>query len=478
MEQSWLIWTISIAIGFPVIMIALGELTFFLEKNQHPLVELVKIFRTWVLPSLTAFFLLEKVFKLPEKTIFYQLVETFFWITLVYWGLTLFNTIVFQKARQGSWRAKVPKIFLDLSRTFLVLIGAAIVLSSVWDADLGGLLTALGVGSLVIGLALQDSLGNIFSGMALLFEQPLAIGDWVQVGDVDGQVKEITWRSVHICNRQQDLVIIPNSELAKGNFKNYSRPQSLHAVNVDIKFAVDAPPNKVIEMLKKTALETIGVLKEPSPKILLTSLDDYFLMYRTIFFVDNYPQGIESNHEFQLRVWYVSQRYNITMPFPTSIEYGAEIPVAENYLDKALEVLQKSSDWETIEREFLGKICQQSTVEYYAKQETILEKDTQIKGLFVIVEGQVSLLYHDDDYSHNCLVLGYLSPGEFFGGQAALMKEENSDLTVKALVDTKVLVIPQNILLSTIEQFPTLANKIGEVMELRRQQIKALKRYL
>jgi len=168
------------------------------------------------------------VLQLPRGETLVRLTETFLWITVIYWGLTLINVILFEGAEEGSWQSNVPKLFLDLSRTFLVLVGTAIVLSTVWNADLGGLLTALGVGSLVIGLALQDSLGNVFSGLTLLFEQPVSIGDWIEIGGIEGKVVEITWRSVHVMTLERDLVIVPNSELAGASLKNYNRPDSVH----------------------------------------------------------------------------------------------------------------------------------------------------------------------------------------------------------------------------------------------------------
>ena len=90
-----------------------------------------------------------------------------------------------------------------------------------WDADVGGLFTALGVGSIVIGLALQNAVGGVISGLLLLFEQPFKIGDWLDTGGVKGRVVEVNWRAVHI-DTGNGIQIVPNSTLSGASFTNLS----------------------------------------------------------------------------------------------------------------------------------------------------------------------------------------------------------------------------------------------------------------
>ena len=75
-------------------------------------------------------------------------------------------------------------------------MGAALVIAGVWDRDFGGFLATLGIGSIVLGLALQDTLGNVFSGIALLFERPFGVGDWIKVGDTIGEVLQIYLQTI------------------------------------------------------------------------------------------------------------------------------------------------------------------------------------------------------------------------------------------------------------------------------------------
>ncbi len=469
MQQHWLTWSLVLAIGFPLLMIFLGEITLKLERRKNPLTKLLAILRNLILPCTALFILLFQVLQLPREGIFVRASETLLWIALIYFSLTLINQILFEEAQQDTWRSQVPKLLLDLGRTFLVIVGTGIVLANVWDANVGRLLAALGLGSLILGLALQDSLGNIFSGITLLLEQPIKIGDWIELDNVQGQVREITWRSVHLYTLQKQLVIVPNSELAKGSFSNYSGVEPLHGVEVEIKFSCDDPPNIVIEVLKKIALETKGVLTEPPPKVLLTSLDDWFLMYKTVLFVKDYVQGVESQHEFRLRMWYASQRYGLTMPYPISIEYQSPPPTAKYSKQKTLEVLRQAPGWESVAPEVLPSIFEQSTVESYSKEEVIVKEGTPLRGLYIILEGEVALSFRDS-YGHQKNI-AHLFAGEVFGEKACLLSEQTSEITTTALADTQVLIVSIKVLHATMLRFPALTNKLGETMELRRRQV-------
>jgi small-conductance mechanosensitive channel len=472
-DGNLLTWVLTLAFGFPALLIILGEIIVKLRRRYPHIVALVQIFRNLVLPFLALFIIFQKILKLPQDSNFLKITETFLWITLIYWGLSLINTILFEEAQEGSWQSNIPKLFLDLSRTVLVLLGTAIVLCNVWDADLGGLLTALGVGSLVIGLALQDSLGNIFSGLTLLFEQPVEIGDWVQIGDLEGQVVEITWRSVHIMNLDKNLLIVPNSELAGGIIKNYDRPAGIQGVGIEISFSYDDPPLRVMEILKATALETDGVLADPPPSAWVTNYGDFSISYKIRFFVDNYRQKLRSGDDFRARLWYVTKRYNLNMPYPINVEYEytSFAPKPEEIKSKAIQILGTVPGWDVLEPQILQDVCEKSKIENFAKGEYILKESFPLEGLYVILEGKTELSLIDEEGQKK--ILGHLSHGEIFGEKASLLSSQVADVTAKAITELEVLKIETKTLQYILEEHPILASKLGEIMELRRKSVKA-----
>jgi small-conductance mechanosensitive channel len=163
----------------------------------------------------------------------------------------------------------VPKLLIDLSRLILILVGTAVVAAAVWNADLAGVATALGVSSIVIGLALQDTLGSIMSGIALLFERPFTVGDWIRVGEIVGQVLDMSWRSVRILTLDREMIIIPHKFISNEIIRNYNQPHRIHAERVKIGFSYNS-------MFKFSLTNLAGFVASPPANKLRASRKSLF----------------------------------------------------------------------------------------------------------------------------------------------------------------------------------------------------------
>ena len=466
-------WVGVLIFLFPLAMLVLGELLRQLQRQRHPLAGAVGIVRNLVLPALSLHILLQQVMGMAAKTIPMRVADTLLWISLIYAALTLLNGVLFEEAPKGSWQSKVPQLFRDLGRFLLILIGSSIVLSTVWGADLGGFLTALGVGSLVLGLALQDSLGNIFSGVALLFEQPIALGDWIEIGENQGEVVEVNWRAVHLLTEQQILLIVPNSELGKTSFKNYNRPQAPYFETVPVSFSYDDPPNRVRQLLEATALEVEGVLRDPAPEINLIAYGDFAIQYQVQLPCPDPTRGPAIRYEFLRRLWYVARRNRLTMPYQ-----GDELVNQPPHLSpqriqaERLRVLREASCFAVLPAPLLDQIAAGAEVRDYAATEVVLDQGMALYGLYLILEGaaQLSVL----DAKGHRRILGVLTTGEFFGERSSLLHDRISESTVLALEDLRVMVIDAETLQQAVDHNPRLAQDLGQVMEIRRRALESL----
>ena len=463
-------WVFVLVLGFPLLMLLLGEALRWLQRHQPDFVAPLAILRNWTLPALALYLLLVDLLARPRSAVGVRISETLVWITLILAALSLLNVILFEGAPQGSWQAKVPKLFRDLGRFLLVLIGSAIVLSSVWGADLGGFLTALGVGSLVLGLALQDSLGNIFSGVALLFEQPISMGDWVEIGESLGQVVEVNWRSVHLKTEAEDLLVIPNSELSKGQFTNFSRPTPLHRVDIPISFSYDDAPNRVRQLLIAAAQEIPGVLSRPPVDVVIESYGDFAINYMVEIFAPSYSLGEQDiRDEMNLRIWYLAQRHGLTIPYPIrhEIPYTPPLVGPEQLRANALQLLKSTPGFAGLPLERLERLLLNSTVRTYAADEVVVHQQKALDGLYLILVGEAELVLADpgrEPYS-----LGILQQGEYFGEKSALLHGRTSETLVRAATDLQVLVIPTERLQDLLVEAPRLATDLAEVLEIRRR---------
>ena len=482
MEQSlWqevsFVWGLVLIVIFPLSIVILGEIILRLQKQNQSLATTLQIFRNLVLPSVALFFLLNKVLDISRDRPILQVVETLIGVCAIHAVLSLVNALLFGEIKVGTWQAHIPKLFRDLIRFFLIAVGSALVLSVVWKADLGGLIAALGVGSIVLGLALQDTLGNLFSGIALLFERPFNLGDWLEINGLQGKVVEINWRSVHMLTRELELLVIPNAILAKEILRNYRRPQKLHIEPVDIGFSYNDPPNKIKRVLKETALATKGVLDKPEPIVQTIEYADSSINYRVRLFLADYDKVPQIRDEFITRIWYAAKRYNLNIPFPIRTLYH-QPPIKSNpdeVLARFVSYLRSFPSFMSIERATLEELAQDAVLKHFGAGEPAIVRGTKQTGIYLIITGKA--LVSVQNTAGREVEIATLSRGEFFGEMALLTQSSlASTIAVTAIEDLEVLMLKTEAVQFILDRFPRLGQEIGAVIETRRKAIKLARR--
>ena len=181
-------------------------------------------------------------------------------------------------------------------------------------------LTTSAVGAVVAGLALQDTLGNVVSGLAIQVEKPFQLGHWISVGQLEGEVSEITWRAVKVRTRQGNLVIIPNAELAKSALVNYSEPAAPTRIHVDVGTSYDDPPNRVKGVIQQALDQEPLALRSPRPYVQFREFGPSSLNYRAYFWIDRLPMDEVVKDRVLSAIYYTLKRNGITIPFPIQIE--------------------------------------------------------------------------------------------------------------------------------------------------------------
>ena len=162
-------------------LVLLNEIYNALVRRSSVFAKPVGLLRNWVLPAFAVYLLIDQLQRSGASgpATWSKVAATVFGFLLILFVLSGANAALFGGARAGSWRERLPGIFVDLGRLVLIIVGLALLLSWVWGANLGGLIAAVGVGSIVIGLAVQNAVGPVISGLLLLFERPFGIGDWL-----------------------------------------------------------------------------------------------------------------------------------------------------------------------------------------------------------------------------------------------------------------------------------------------------------
>ena len=470
-QQDWFVWGAIIIVCFPVVTLILGEIIYRAQPEAKLLVSTLRVVRNLIFPAIALFFLLNKIVGLSPETTPMRLVQTALWLFTIHGSLIVVNGLLFDRVKSDSWQANVPRLFRDLSRVFLILCGAAVVLSVVWGADLGGAIAALGVGSIVLGLALQDTLGNLFSGIALLFERPFSEGDWIEVNNLTGKVIEINWRSVHLLTRELEMLIVPNAVLAGATIRNYRQPQKLHVEVIDVGFSYNDPPNKVKRVMRETALATKGVLEKPEPIIQTISYDDSSIGYRVKLFLADYDKVPQIRDEFVTRVWYAAERNNLNIPFPIRTIYHNP-PIKTSSSDKTelyLAQLQSLPSFASVSKDILTELAQCAGNRSFGAGELAIAQGMHSEEFYIVLSGGASVSILPENSARE-REIARLSDGDFFG-ESGLSGKRISSVTVTALSDLDLLILPIAQMQTALEQSTRLRQEIGAIMESRRKAI-------
>ena len=469
---------ILLALGFPLLLLLLTELINSGARRKWAITPTLRAVRNTLIPALGAMLFVTEVWQMPVDSTVVRAVKTLFWLAALYSILTLINDTIFGAAGPDSWQSRVPKLFRDLARTGVIALGAAIIYSQVWNQEISGALTALGLGSIVIGLALQEPLGNIVSGLMLLFERPLNIGDWVVADGTTGRVIEINWRSVHIETLLHELRIIPNVRLYKESFSNLSRPTDERTDTYDIGFSYDHPPNVAKAALLEMLLATPGVLRTPAPQVHTLNYGDFSIIYRLYFTVAREEARLQVRDEILSRIWYVARREGLEIPFPIAMRYhpgqstsAAEATVGEvlSHFPRYRQVLEAMQS----DAEGLSDPAAHGQQVVFAAGEEMLPLGSTEQGFVLITSGQAQLLAPDGE-GHE-VVIAVVESGDFYG-EASMSAGQPSAFRVVAVTDVRAVEFDSMLMARSLHHSSGLAAELGEAIEHRRQAAAELRR--
>ncbi len=473
-SQQWLYTGILLILVFPLALILLGELIQRLPASQKGWIAILRNIKQQILPQLVFLLILTTVLDLDRSHIAVKVVETFLWIFVIHTTLAIVNELLFfTTATDSDWRTKIPKLVLDFTRAFLVLIGASLVLAYVWDLPLGKLLTALGVGSIVLGLALQDTLSSLFSGFALLSSRQFRIGDWLSLPDNRiGKVISMNWRTVTLLTRDEDILIVPNADLAKSTYTNFSHPYPRHMERLPFDFSFDDSPHKVKDALIEAALATPGILHDPAPAVALQSYDEFSVRHEVRYFIAHYDDQPRIRDDFMSRIWYVAKRHGIT--FPTRAHEVVVMPSLNTTQaddnSATLDLLRHFSFLRNCGKE-LENIAASANVLEFGRGEVVIAQGSISTALYLIVSGKAEEIHQDSaGQEHVIDDIGY---GDFFG-LGSLIRQEGSDITVRAVSDMQVIAIPEATTHQLMDRFPDLANEMEHIIERRMRMVKRM----
>ena len=451
-SAPWFYWSVIVAVGLPIVVVVLTELQHALARRASVLARPVALLRTFILPLGAFVLLLIRNTAIPVDATGLRMVSTVLGFFVLVMALSGVNATVFASAPSGSWRSRLPTIFIDVARFVIIAVGLAIILAYVWGANVGGLFTALGVSSIVLGLTLQNSVGQIISGLLLLFEQPFQIGDWVDTTSARGRVVEVNWRATHI-NTGSGTEIIPNSVLAGQAFANLSRPPGGHTITVSAKFAGSDPPDEVCALLTDVADDLPQLHSEGRPIATATSSTEYTVTIPMCSPADD----VAARSTFQRWLWYASRRAGLSLD---GIEDHFSSP------ERRLKALRIIAPVLRISGTDMEELLPHVRVVRYGTEEAMQKSGDVPAAMSFIVKGRVRLVVAGEDGA--VVPIGTMHQGDFIG-QTALTREPVVG-SAYAIGEVTVIEIERDAVEQLAFRKPELLQDLSHAIDERRER--------
>lgn len=466
---AWLLGGFLLIVAYPATVVILSELSQRLAKRRHPLGSTLRHIRNLTIPLILGYAFIRWVVGISPLTLWSKALLTAVLSSIVFALISAANDIFFSSADSRSWRSQVPKLFLDLSRGAVVTVGFVIIFSAVWGTDVGALITALGVSSLVVGLALQDTLGSLFAGIGILFDRPFSVGDILRVGNEEGKVIGMTWRSTRLLLKgNESVLVIPNSVLGKDSFINLSRP-SLYSERIAFDATAGQPPQRVKSLMKELALDIDGVLSQPEPEVRLLQMAANNVRYE----MNLYIQSCEDRHRirdaFLTRLWYAAERFGLTeSAVNDAITSPLEQDTYKALTGRVAGFIASTALLGALSNDDKTWVAQHASALRYAAGEIVQREGQTYPALYLIMSGTAQLRWTDDaGVAHPYLDL---NDGDVLGIEEVMLSIPNPS-TVVAATDLILIHIPRDIARTAMEHSPKLARDLGEAAEMRRRSL-------
>lgn len=370
-----------------------------------------------------------------------------------------------------AWgRFGFPRILRDLVTIVMSFALLAWILSKS-GVNLLSIVTTSAVLTVVVGLALQDTLGNLLSGIALQLESSVTVGDWIRVDERQvGQVREIGWRSITVETRNGDLVTLPNALVTRGVITRFGKATP-HREWVSVNVHLRHPPTKVQRILLDAMRNVPNVDWRIPPDCILEGFGDSFAKYSVRYRLGDYMPTDNTNSEVRGRLWYAMHRAGLEMPYPIHTVHLTEVTAdtiaaeKKRERDKREKTLRKLALFRMLSDEERAALAAGLKYVMYAAGESVLQEGEPGDSVYLILHGAVQVRIGQGEHAKE---ISTLSEGQFVG-EMSLLTGEPRQATVVALRDTEFYVLSADVLRPLFDAKPDLVELFS--VELAGRQI-------
>jgi small-conductance mechanosensitive channel/CRP-like cAMP-binding protein len=373
----------------------------------------------------------------------------------------------------GWWR-KPPELLVQLLTLGGSALAAVVILRQGARLDLLSLVTTSAVITAVVGLAAQEALKDLISGLELQLSDDFCIGDWIELsGGEQGIVTSISWRDCCLRTMDDGLLVVPNSKITADvlhNRSHYGRCAQRFRVGLDYGF----PPARAEILLAEVVGGHPAVLADPAPQVRLASFDDSAITYEIQVWIRT--PGLRAQLELRSallsRIWYALRREGQSIPFPVrQVEPRRPVPVKG--LDGPISVeglaqgLRFSSLFADLSPDQRQGLVEGSNVRWFGPGEVIVQEGASGDSLYVVLQGTVEV---SKELEGKQVVVRQLGTHDVFG-EMTLFLDAPRSATVRALDECRLLRVERSAVQSILQEDPTLLERFASLVAVRQAEL-------
>jgi len=396
-----------------------------------------------------------------------EIFDILWWLVPAILLQLLIDLFVWMPIEQRTNR-KIPRIGRKFISFSIYLMTSFAIMGFVYDQKLTSLLATSGVIAMIVGLAIQINISNIFSGIAINIEQPFRVGDWVSIGAFEeGKVIDITWRSTRIMSRAGSILSIPNSLASESPIHNFDYPDDSFWLRFTVHIHPSHPPQRIQKIIKDAVLSSHVVQKVPEPYVIFRGVNEWSASYLVYCSVRDYTWKLIHEEVVWLRIWTHLNRAGITPSIQQQEIYlfkGVK-ERGEEVATKPITVLEEVEIFRPLSREAKNYLSERMKTHHLPLGSIVVRQGDQGSSLFIIVEGVVSVKVQGKESSESVEV-ARLGAGNFFGEMALLTGEERT-ATVTAITDVFLFEITKDDIAGLIGKQPEVSDMITKILTQR-----------
>jgi small-conductance mechanosensitive channel len=384
-----------------------------------------------------------------------QALEVIWWLN----GARLLSLALDSLLLPRAWRKQ--RLFQDVFGAVVFLAAIVAALAFVFELPIRGVVATSGALAIVLGLAIQSTLSDVFAGIVINTTEPYQVGDWVSIDGVEGKVLEMNWRATHLLTGQGNVVIVPNAVAAKTKIINNNRPAALHGVSALLEISPEERPGAVIAALENALAATRLILETPAPYAQVKKTGVNSIQYEVTAYVDDMARKLPvSNQLYDLCYRHLAAAGIDLRPL------GVAGPVRD-VIDSRERLLRRIELFAALGTDEIRNLATRLKRQEFDIGQVLMSADTVPDTLSIIDSGVLSVTTEE---AAGLVEVARLGPGDAVG-EMGLLAGLPAQVRITALKRSVVYQLEKDDLTPILQNNPEVANRMCRMLSTRQEAL-------